>query len=106
MTTWHRTPTANIGLRAGGILLLVTGWSIAVRLHHIALVIPARDATSFMLLLAAAAFLHGSAGSALLFVGPDLWETVEISERWRQLPTRDFTSSTAFEGSQRRAPDA
>lgn len=106
MTTWHRTLTANIGLRAGGILLLATGWSIAVRLHHIALAIPARDATSFMMLLAAAAFLCGSAGSALLFVGPGLWEAVEISERWRQLPTSDFTSSTPLEGSQARAPGA
>lgn len=90
MKKWHETLAANLGLRAGGLALLVLGWSVAIRLHQLALTTSARDATSFMMLLAAIVFLCGSAGSALLFVGPGLWETVEVSERWRRLPSPDF----------------
>ncbi|MBL0914937.1 MAG: hypothetical protein IBJ13_05315 [Sphingopyxis sp.] len=86
MKNWHQTLTANVGLRAGGVLLLGIGWAVAVRLHHMALGQPVRDTASIMLLLAAVAFLCSSAGSALLLVGPGLWETVEVSERWRRLP--------------------
>ena len=88
MKKWHETLAANLGLRIGGVTLLAIGWSAAVRLHGLALTISARDATSFMMLLAAAIFLCGSAGSTLLFVGPGLWETVEVAERWRELPDR------------------
>jgi hypothetical protein len=76
----------NIGLRAGGVAVLAIGWWVAVRLHQLALATPPRDHSSAMMLLAAIIFLCGSAGSALLFVGPGLWETVEVSERWRRLP--------------------
>ena len=86
MTKWHETRAANLGLRTGGVALLLLGSWVAVRLHHIALTTSARDATSFTMLLAAIAFLCGSAGSALLFVGPGLWDSVEVSERWRRLP--------------------
>ncbi|MBJ7501262.1 MAG: hypothetical protein JHC57_16015 [Sphingopyxis sp.] len=86
MTKWHETLVANIGLRTGGAALLGGGWFVAVRLHHMALVIPARDATGLMILLAAIVFFCGSAGGALLIVGPGLWEAVEVSERWRRLP--------------------
>ncbi|WP_077145663.1 hypothetical protein [Sphingopyxis sp. KK2] len=90
MTYWHENRFAGIGLRAGGLALLALGGMVAVRLHHMALVTPARDATSLTLLLSAIAFLCGSAGSALLFAGPGLWETVEVSERWRRLRAPDF----------------
>jgi len=86
MTKWHKTRTANIGLRGGGIALLGIGWLLAVRLHHMAQMAGPRDTGWPMILLSAAAFLCMSAGSALLFVGPGLWETVEVSERWRRLP--------------------
>lgn len=86
MTKWHETRAANLGLRTGGLALLLLGSWVAVRLHHIALTTAARDSTSFMMLLSAIAFLCGSAGSALLFVGPGLWDSVEVSERWRRLP--------------------
>ena len=86
MTKWHETRAANLGLRTGGLALLLLGSWVAVRLHHLALTTSARDATSFTMLLAAIAFLCGSAGSALLFVGPGLWDSVEVSERWRRLP--------------------
>ncbi|APZ97574.1 hypothetical protein BWQ93_03045 [Sphingopyxis sp. QXT-31] len=76
----------NIGLRAGGIAVLAIGWWFAARLHQLALAAPPRDHSPTMMLLAAIIFLCGSAGSALLFVGPGLWETVEVSERWRRLP--------------------
>ncbi len=97
MKKWHETFAANLGLRGGGLALLAVGWSVAVRLHQMALTTSPRDATSFMMLLAAIVFLCGSAGSALLFVGPGLWETVEVSERWRRLPTSDFASPTIFD---------
>lgn len=86
MKKWHETLTANIGLRAGGIVLLGIGWLLAVRLHHMARTIGPRDTDSLIILLSAVLFLCASAGSALLFVGPGLWETVEVSERWRRLP--------------------
>jgi len=91
MKKWHETLAANLTLRVSGLGLLVLAWSVAVRLHHIALTTSARDATWSMLLLSAIVFICGSAGSALLFVGPGLWETVEVSERWRRLPGQDVT---------------
>lgn len=97
MKKWHETLAANVGLRVGGLALLAISWSVAARMHQMALTTSARDATSFMMLLAAIVFICGSAGSALLFVGPGLWETVEVSERWRRLPTSDFVSPTILE---------
>ena len=89
MKKWHETVAANLCLRAGGLVLLAICWSIAARLHPVPPGALARDATSLLMLLSAMAFLCGSAGSALLFVGPGLWETVEVSERWRRLPAPD-----------------
>ncbi|WP_156416979.1 hypothetical protein [Sphingopyxis sp. H050] len=86
MKNWHQTLAANVGLRAGGMLLLGFGWAVAMRLHHMALGAPVREAAPLTLALSAATFLCGSAGSALLLIGPGLWETVEVSERWRRLP--------------------
>lgn len=97
MKKWHQTPTANLSLRAGGLVLLVIGWSVAVRLHHMSQVTAAREATSLMMLFAAIIFLCGSAGGALLFVGSGLWDTVEVSERWRRLPTPDFDVPTTLD---------
>ena len=97
MTKWHETLAANLGLRVGGLALLILGWSVAVRLHQLALTTSPRDATSFTMLLAAIVFLCGSAGSALLFVGPGLWETVEVSERWRRLPAPAFEMPTSLD---------
>lgn len=93
MRKWHEGFAANLGLRAGGVALLATGWLLAVRLYHIAHGTPVRDATLLMMLLSAILFLCASAGSALLFVGPGLWETVEVSERWRRVPSPDFESA-------------
>lgn len=95
MTKWHENLAANLGLRTGGMALLGSGWSAAVRLHHIALATPARDMTSFAIFLAGVVFICGSAGSALLVVGPGLWERVEVSERWRRLPAGQTSSATA-----------
>lgn len=88
MKKWHETRAANLGLRIGGVVLFVIGWSAAVRLHGLMLATTARDATSFMMLLAAIIFICGSAGGALLFIGPGLWETVEVSDRWRRATDR------------------
>ena len=99
MKQWHESLVANIGLRTGGVALIAGGWSVAVRLHYIALATPARDHYSSMLLLlllAAIAFLSGSAGSALLCFGPGLWESVEVSERWRRLPAQRFEARAVY----------
>lgn len=94
MKRLHESLAANIGLRTSGIALIAVGWSVAVRLHHIALATTGRDShSSLMMLFAAIVFLCGSAGSALLFVGPGLWESVEVSERWRRLPARSFEAT-------------
>ncbi len=94
MKKWHETRVANIGLRALGIVLVGIGWLFALRLHHMAPITGPRDPGALMIILSAATFLSASAGSALLFVGPGLWETVEVSERWRRQPTQ--TADTPF----------
>jgi hypothetical protein len=86
MKKWHENRAADIGLRAGGAALLGIGWLLALRLHHMAQTIGPRDASSLMMLLSAMTFLCASAGSALLFVGAGLWDTVEVSARWKRVP--------------------
>lgn len=85
MEKWYQSLAANLGLRLAGLALLAVGWGVAARLHPMVVGAAARD-TSLSMLLAAIVFLCGSAGSALLFVGPGLWEEVPVSERWRRLP--------------------
>ena len=97
MKKWHETRAANIGLRALGIVLVGIGWLFALRLHHMALITGPRDPGALMIILSAATFLSASAGSALLFVGPGLWETVEVSVRWRRLPPGDSDEPFSFE---------
>lgn len=98
MTKWHESAAANIGLRATGLALLAAAWVAAVRLHHMSQTISPRDATPLIMLLSAILFRCASAGSALLFVGPALWETVEISERWRRVPPSGSEAAGAFDG--------
>lgn len=103
MMKWHESAAANLGLRATGLALLAAAWLLAVRLHHMSQTISPRDATSLVMLLSAVLFLCASAGSALLFVGPGLWEPVEISERWRRLPPPGSEAAKAFDGVPSRA---
>lgn len=103
MKQWHESLAANIGLRAIGIVLLGIGWWVVVRLHQITLATPARDNSTFMMMLAAIVFLCASAGSALLFVGSGLWESVEVSERWLP-PPPGFEESSVFEDMQGARP--
>jgi hypothetical protein len=98
MKKWHETFAANIGLRALGIVLVGIGWLFALRLHHMALITGPRDPGAPMIILSAATFLSASAGSALLFVGPGLWESVEVSMRWRRLPPGVSDAPFSFEG--------
>lgn len=97
MKKWHENRAADIGLRAGGAALLGIGWLLALRLHHMAQTIGPRDANSLMILLSALTFLCASAGSALLFVGAGLWESVEVSARWKRVPSLASTSSIFIE---------
>ncbi|MGQ2934314.1 MAG: hypothetical protein ACT6QT_07175 [Sphingopyxis sp.] len=97
MKKWHENRAADIGLRAGGAALLGIGWLLALRLHHMAQTIGPRDANSLMILLSAVTFLSASAGSALLFVGAGLWESVEVSARWKRVPTLASNASFSVE---------
>ncbi len=97
MTKWHESAAANFGLRAAGLALLAVAWLVAVRLHQMSHTISPRDATPLVILLSAILFLCASAGGALLFVGPGLWETVEISERWRRLPPPGYEAAEVFD---------
>jgi len=96
MKKWHQARAADIGLRAGGAALLGVGWLSALRLHQLAQTTGPRDAGALMILLAAAIFLCASAGSALLFVGAGLWETVEVSARWKRVPPLASVAPLAF----------
>lgn len=67
---------------SGGIALLVLAWTAGTWLCRL---IPANGSgniTALPFFLAGATFLSGGMGSALLVVGPRLWDEVEISERW------------------------
>lgn len=89
MKRWYANPVPDFGLRMVGVVLLAIGWAIGERLHQVATGISVRDASFPMMLLAAIAFLCISTGSALFFVGAGLGEPVEVSERWRRLPSLD-----------------
>lgn len=97
MKKWHENRVADIGLRAGGAALLGIFWLLALRLHHMAQATTPRDANALMILLSAVTFLCASAGSALLFVGGGLWESVEVSARWKRVPTLGSTSPIFIE---------
>jgi hypothetical protein len=94
MKKWHENRAADIGLRAGGAALLGICWLLALRLHHMAQTTGPRDASSLTIILSAMTFLCASAGSALLFVGAGLWESVEVSARWKRVPP--LASSAMF----------
>ena len=80
---WYERKSVGLLLRLGGIALLVLAFLAArmLRMQAIAGSIEA-DATAW--LLAAIAFLCGSAGAAFLFVGPHLFDPVKIAKRWRR----------------------
>ena len=99
MKKWHENRAADIGLRAAGAALLGIGWLFALRLHHMAQATTPRDASSLTILLSAVTFLCASAGSALLFVGAGLWESVEVSARWKRVPPLASTASFSIENS-------
>lgn len=81
---WYESFPANLGLRVSGMILLVFSFLAAGSLHERTVTTAPHNATFMMLLLAAATFICGSLGSALLVVGPRLWEPVEVAERWRR----------------------
>ncbi|WP_287977205.1 hypothetical protein [Sphingomonas sp.] len=79
---WHRSRRADLGLRAGGLcLLLIAGlaWRRLIALH-----IASGGADAFAFLLALIAFLSASLGSAATLLGGHLFDEVEVSARWRR----------------------
>ena len=81
---WHRRPEAGLIIRASGLALLAISAVAARSLLTRAGTPPAtQDALAY--LLALIAFLCGSVGCAMAFVGVHLFDEVEVSPRWRRL---------------------
>lgn len=82
--SWHRRPSANLALRAFGLLLLFTAWlaGTALVMHGHAARAEAADYA-----LALVAFVGASAGAASTLLGAHLFDRVPIASRWGQAPT-------------------
>lgn len=72
--------------RMSGLGMLPVGAVSINLLYHLANAAPAHGATISELGLAAMGFLCLSIGSALLALGPHLFDEVEISARWASQP--------------------
>lgn len=84
MTKWHETQAANICLRLAGVILVGLAMLAATHLHTLAQNASVHEATVVMMFLAAVTFWCGSVGSAFVIVGPKLWDTVQVSQRWQK----------------------
>ena len=78
MAAWHRSRSADIGLRISGLILCMAAWAGLARLF--AMPAPAGIAAFGC---AAGGFLCASAGSALALLGAHLFDRIETSARWR-----------------------
>ncbi|MCC2601264.1 hypothetical protein [Sphingopyxis yananensis] len=84
MMKWHETQAANMCLRLAGAILVGLAMLAVSHLHAIAHSTSAHEASAVMMFLAAVTFWCGSVGSALVIVGPKLWDTVQVSQRWQK----------------------
>ena len=92
MVAWHRSGTADIGLRALGLLLCVIAYLSISHLIAVQSPSPEQAVGAGSFLLAAIGFLSASVGSALTCLGSHLFDPVEISTRWgtgRPVPNDD-----------------
>jgi hypothetical protein len=74
----------GLSIRASGLAMLGLAWACGHALWLLRGDAPGVGA----FLLALASFLTASFGSALLIVGPHLFDKVEVSERWARMAVR------------------
>lgn len=86
MLGWHRSGSADIGLRAIGLLLCVVAYLAISHLIAIRPPSPEQAVGAESFILVAIGFLSASAGSAMTCLGNHLFDQVEISSRWGSGP--------------------
>lgn len=80
------SPLLSIAMRAGGVAALGLAWLCG---HELWRYHAERQISAAAFLLALATFLIATLGSAMLIVGPHLFDQVEVSGRWtRRTPAR------------------
>jgi len=72
----------GLSIRVSGLAVLGLSWTCG---HALWLLHGERSPGVAAFLLALATFLSASAGSAMLILGPHLFDKVEVSERWARL---------------------
>jgi len=87
MVAWHRSWTADIGLRLLGLFSCGIAYVALSRLF--AMRIPAGLPDILALTLAAIGFLSASGGAALTLFGHHLFDQIEVSSRWRKGSAND-----------------
>jgi hypothetical protein len=97
MATWHRSRSADLGLRALGLALCGVAYLALSRL--IATTQPAQPASAIALALAAIGFLGASAGGAMVVLGNHLFDEVEVSARWQRRVSSDDNAPQRWPGS-------
>lgn len=95
MAAWHRSRSADIGIRVLGLLLLIIAYFAISSLIALQPPVPEQTVRTASFILAAVGFLFASAGSAMTILGNHLFDQVEISARWG----RGSVRSTSAEGS-------
>jgi len=80
---WYQRTGAGALLRVAGMGILATGYFAAIWLQSRATA-GALNGDPLAYLLAAAAFLCGSVGSALAVLGTHIFDRVEVAQRWRR----------------------
>ena len=83
MNGQRHQPWTGVAIRASGGAALGLAWVCGHALWRLHATDPS---SAVMFLLAMITFLAGSAGSAMLIVGPHLLDEVEVSRRWARRP--------------------
>ncbi|WP_332819680.1 hypothetical protein [Sphingopyxis sp.] len=83
MRDWYHDRRTDIGLRLGGAALCGLAWLAFRELAALHLSRIHADPGAGALLLAAAGFLCASLGAVLITQGRHIFDSVEVSERWR-----------------------
>lgn len=82
MLAWHRSTTADIGLRAVGLLLCAVAYLAISHLIALQPSLPRQAVDAECFVLAATGFLSATVGSAIACLGHHVFDQVEISARW------------------------